>query len=352
MASPTMSGKDAIDPYSGSGFVAEDSKGNCESMCLRCSSASLTLDEALPTSSMSVHWDGDAGPALHEAIPQTAKVVAVTETPVKAAKLRHWSHNVNNALAVLLLATIIALVIAYGEELPYLQDHPVISTPFIRSLRSFVRPSGTLSLRMRRQIDKRVQDILTAQIGRRDHALAADGGSIYTRLTSGPTWLPAIGNSHPAQVLLRDNLQGGRCWAFDGSTGQVGIRVPTRIRPTAITIDHVPRQVAEDPQQAPRALRLWAAVDGEANRERFAGYAASSPPAVADGPPITHGYTFMHLADFEYDLDAANYVQTFPVPPRLQALGMDFGVFVLEILGNWGGSLTCVYRIRLHGEAV
>ena len=171
---------------------------------------------------------------------------------------------------------IIALALANGEDIPYLHDSHVLSTPFVRLLRRYVHPSSTLSLRTRRQIDKGVQDILVAQIGRRDDALAADGGRIYARLTSGPTWLSATGNSHPAQVLLRDNLRGGRCWTFDGSRGQVGVRVPTRIRPTAVNIDHVPREVAEDLQQAPRGLRLWAAVDGEANRERFKIYTASS----------------------------------------------------------------------------
>ena len=352
MASSTLDGKDGKDPYSGSRFVAEDSKGSCESLYLTCCPASLISDKALPATSMSVHWGGDVGPTIREAIPQATNALQVAQVPVKATKIRHWSRNINYMLAALLLGVITALALAKGEDISYLLDHPAITTPFILSLRRYVPPSDTLSFRMRRQVDTGFQDILIAQIGRRDHALAADGGSIYARLTSGPTWLLAAGNSHPAQVLLRDNLHGGRCWAFDGSRGQVGIRVPTRIRPTAITIDHVPRQVADDPQQAPHRLRLWAAVDGEANKEKFAKYTASSPPAVANGPLITHGYTFMHLADFRYDLDMANPVQTFSIHPQAQALGMDFGVFVVEVLDNWGGSLTCVYRIRLHGEPV
>ena len=62
MASHMDDGKDGTDPYSESRFVAEDSKGSCESLYLTRSPASLISEKVLPTSSMSVHWDGDTRP--------------------------------------------------------------------------------------------------------------------------------------------------------------------------------------------------------------------------------------------------------------------------------------------------
>ncbi|NXE58246.1 SUN2 protein, partial [Casuarius casuarius] len=35
----------------------------------------------------------------------------------------------------------------------------------------------------------------------------------------------------------------GKCWAFQGSQGQVVIRLPARIWPTAVTMQHVSKRV-------------------------------------------------------------------------------------------------------------
>ncbi|PIL28471.1 hypothetical protein GSI_08509 [Ganoderma sinense ZZ0214-1] len=192
-----------------------------------------------------------------------------------------------------------------------------------------------------------VRDGLASHIGRRDYALAADGGNIVSRLTSGPASMPGSPETHPALVLLRDNLHGGRCWVIEGTQAQVSICTPERIRLRSVTIDHVPQQVAEDPKQAPRRMRVWGAVDGRENMAEYAGYLASTSSVLRDGPVITQGWTFLHLVDFEYDLFGTNHVQTFPLDSSVWDLKMDFGVFVVEILDNWGSS-RCMPGVTLY----
>ena len=205
---------------------------------------------------------------------------------------------------------------------------------------------------MRDEINTVIREAIATQIGRRDHALAADGGSVYPSLTSGPTTLPGVPNIHPAEVILRDNLQGGRCWTIAGAFGQVAVRVANCIHPTHITIDQVPVEVLEDPRQAPRRMRLWGAVDGDRNKDVYRRYKPLTSSSIPDGPPISKGYTFLHLSDFKYDRYAANHVQIFPVQAQIQDLMMDFGVFVVQVLDNWGSDSTCIYRIHLHGRAL
>ncbi|KAI1788735.1 hypothetical protein LXA43DRAFT_628810 [Ganoderma leucocontextum] len=296
----------ASDPYSGSGFVLEENETH-----------------AIPAHS-------DTTPHLEK--PE--------ESP-RASSTVHWSRLINYALTALLFTVILSLVLVYGEEIPFLRDTPLISTPLVLSLHRYARPSERLSPRLRRQVDAVVREALASQIGRRDYALAADGGSIVSRMTSGPVSLPGSPERHPALVLLEHNLHGGRCWAVQGDQAQVSIRTPERIRLRSITVDHVPREVAEDPNQAPRRMRLWGAVDGRENTEQYAQYLASTTPLFRDGPVITQGWTFLHLLDFEYDLFGTDYVQTFPLDYPVRDLKMDFGVFVVEILDNWGSRYLC-----------
>ena len=211
------------------------------------------------------------------------------------------------------------------------------------------------SLTLQRSIEDGVRAFLRGHVsGLRDYALAIDGARIVPRLTTGEATKPRNGHFNRPDVVLRDNLSGGRCWTIPESRGQVGISVSRLIFPSHITVDHVPPEAAEDIQQAPRHMRFWGSVDGSQNSDRYKEYFArysNSIPTPSRAPNITNGYNFVHLGDFEYDVNATWHIQTFPVHDHILPLQMDFGVFVIEILDNWGSPTTCLYRFRIHGRA-
>ncbi|RPD55936.1 hypothetical protein L227DRAFT_509208 [Lentinus tigrinus ALCF2SS1-6] len=209
--------------------------------------------------------------------------------------------------------------------------------------------SDDLSALLKESVDRAVQQALQRRVhGMRDFAFAADGARIVPALTSVDA---SPQKANPPDVVLRDNLAGGRCFSF-GTHGQVGVTIPELIYPTHLTLEHIPKCVAEDIGQAPRSIRWWGAVDGKHNQERYKEYVATTAGQSASptAPSLTHGYTFIHLGDFEYDVHGGEHVQTFAMRDLVHVSDMYFGVFVVEVLDNWGSSSTCLYRLRIHGQ--
>ncbi|KAL1941592.1 hypothetical protein VTO73DRAFT_7031 [Trametes versicolor] len=196
---------------------------------------------------------------------------------------------------------------------------------------------------------------------RPDYALGADGARIVSSLTSSQSnharARPPASTIGP-EVVIDEELSVGRCWLMSVS-GQLGLSTPTVIYPQYVTIDHIPRQIAIDIGRAPRHLILWGVVDGQSNLRRFRSLSTHDafsqvPVHLAShgrsAPLITANLAFAALAIFEYDIASGWPTQTFPVFEHIRDSQMDFGVFVLEVVDNWGGSDTCLYRVRIHGE--
>lgn len=249
-------------------------------------------------------------------------------------------------LCLLTLPNISAMTLYLrGDAL--LRFYPFSTTP----------PSTGIPQHLMDVIDKAVSNALLAQVGRRDHALRLDGASIAPGLTT-PAAPPPVKNAkttHPADVLLRDNMHGGRCWHMPGKNGQVGIVVPAVIFPTHFTIDHLPAHLAYDIEeeigQAPRLVRVWAAIDGPQNEERYTQYLTEHPDILShDAPPLTQGRKFILLTEIEYDIRAPRHSQTFAFDGHVRDLQLAHGVFVFEVLDNWGAENTCIYRLRIHGK--
>jgi len=115
-------------------------------------------------------------------------------------------------------------------------------------------------------------------------------------------------------------------------------------------VDHVSRDVAFDVSSAPKDMEVWGMVEGAENIEKYSVWNDSLP--LPDYPStLPKSPHFMRLANFTYDINAPNYVQTFAVDPDVKALGLDFGIVVLRVLSNWGQDrYTCLYRFRVHGQ--
>ncbi|KAH9854808.1 hypothetical protein C2E23DRAFT_725559, partial [Lenzites betulinus] len=195
---------------------------------------------------------------------------------------------------------------------------------------------------------------------RPDYALNANGGKIFPTLTS-----PASEGSrqhivpHNAytetELVISEDMAIGRCWAAPIKS-QIGLSTGTLIYPTHVTIEHIPRQIAIDIERAPRHVVVWGVVDGLSNMRRFKRFLYTHGTQAAPllrgrtMPPISSTHTFMPLAAFEYNIWGNSPTQTFPVFDSIATSQMDFGIFVVEVIDNWGGTDICLYRVQVHGK--
>ena len=150
------------------------------------------------------------------------------------------------------------------------------------------------------------------------------------------------------EVVIDDLTAIGRCWSAVVPS-QVGLSTPAIIHPTNVTIDHIPHELAADIGRAPRHMILWGVVDGKPNHARYKSIIAARGRRTPTAPVLTSGHVFLDLASFEYEIAAESHIQTFPVSQDVVESRMDFGVFVLEIMDDWGAPEVCLYRVRIHG---
>jgi len=162
----------------------------------------------------------------------------------------------------------------------------------------------------------------------------------------------AIGR--PPITALHHETHVGHCWPFEGAQGQLGVTLSRIVQIEEITIDHVARDIAWDMSSAPRKVEVWGLVEGASNFDKAAALDATRTEAGQEIPmqprSLPHSVRYMRIAQFEYDANAPNAVQTFTVDEDVRASGMDFGIVVLRVLNNWGQQFTCLYRFRVHGR--
>ena len=160
----------------------------------------------------------------------------------------------------------------------------------------------------------------------------------------------------PPITALHHETHVGHCWPFEGDQGQLGVTLSRVVRIEEVSIDHVARDVAWDLSSAPRKMELWGLVEGASNWAKVAAWdearakAGEEIPAQPGSLPSSARY--VRIAEFEYDIEAPQEVQTFAVDEEVRERGMDFGIVVLRVLGNWGQQFTCLYRFRVHGRMI
>lgn len=196
------------------------------------------------------------------------------------------------------------------------------------------------------QLQNELDRISADKTGRIDYALYAGGGRVVGHSPLTPqiptggllSYLPWPLNRlfhervHPsanAWVLMPSGgINGlsevpGNCLPLNGSTGFIDIHLRETIVPDAITVEHIPVEIAYNPGSAPKDFLVY-------------GWQGRAKPDAGG---------LVSLGSFTYDLQG-HPVQTFAFQPVTQAV--DYIRFLLQ--SNHGHSMyTCVYRIRIHG---
>ncbi|NXJ87955.1 SUN2 protein, partial [Corythaixoides concolor] len=172
------------------------------------------------------------------------------------------------------------------------------------------------------------------RVGMVDYALESAGASIVNTRCS-ETYdtrtavlslfgIPLWYYSQSPRAILQSNVDPGYCWSFRGSQGFAVIRLSRVIRPTAVTLEHIPKALS--PQGIIPSAPKDFAVYGLKEEEEEEG---------------------LLLGQFTYNHDG-DPIQTFYLEG--DAVGT-YALVELRVLSNWGHpEYTCIYRFRVHGE--
>ncbi|KAF4799076.1 SUN domain-containing protein 2 [Turdus rufiventris] len=172
------------------------------------------------------------------------------------------------------------------------------------------------------------------RVGMVDYALESAGASVINTRCS-ETYetrtallslfgIPLWYQSQSPRVILQPDVNPGNCWAFRGSQGFAVIRLSGIIRPTAVTLEHIPKALS--PQgtipSAPKDFAVYGLKE-EGEEEGLL------------------------LGQFTYD-HSGDPIQTFYLEG--DSVGT-YQLVELRVLSNWGHpEYTCIYRFRVHGE--
>ncbi|KAM7082386.1 sperm-associated antigen 4 protein-like [Ciconia maguari] len=166
-----------------------------------------------------------------------------------------------------------------------------------------------------------------------DWALKTSGATIDTRRTSktynckenwGCRILWFFCTAKPPDTILQPDVSPGNCWPLQGHQGQVVIRLPARVHLTAVTVQHIFKEVSPSGTviSAPRDIAVFG-VDADGEEETLLG-------------------TFMYNV-------AKEAIQTFPL--KNVPLPRAFSYIKLLVKSNWGNpAYTCIYRVQVHGK--
>jgi SUN domain-containing protein 1/2 len=206
----------------------------------------------------------------------------------------------------------------------------------------------------------------------------------------------------PPEAILKPSLYPGSCWPMAGDKGQVTLRLPYPVKVKAVTLDHAPSLLFEDPtkrESAPKQVRVfgfppcWTKKgtkdvkksdyldeDDEDDSDYYRGICDDGLDFDVTKPVVLH--------DFEYDLEGPT-IQTFHIPlpeddegedeascsetaatcggsldggpndilfsapDRSDSIMDGMSAIRMQVTDNWGNKdYTCIYRFRIHGDPV
>ncbi|GJQ11534.1 hypothetical protein GpartN1_g4077.t1 [Galdieria partita] len=181
------------------------------------------------------------------------------------------------------------------------------------------------------------------KLTKQDYALSSEGAKV---LSSTPSkfrqqtryWLarmaslldPSLNTTalrYPKEpeTVLSDNVSVGSCWAFAGKSAMITIQLSKIIQPVAFSLEHSIDVDSQNALNAPKLFRVYLIQDNKSeNRQRVEWLVGTYHYRIEKGGRQLFPLRFHNL----------------PYVDKIR----------LEIVDNYGGSYTCIYRFRVHGH--
>jgi hypothetical protein len=245
------------------------------------------------------------------------------------------------------------------------------------------------------------------KLNRRDFALHSGGAKIISKYTSKTyeiwpnEWYKktfalitgkGITRGKPPVTAISHDTNVGQCWPLSGQEGQLAIFLDRRVYVTAVTYDHISKDIAtDDVLSAPKDFEVWGIIDngsidkesnnnddddydpgmdlsedfnprmestedtcGRRNDDQYDDGLSHMDPNLEfeTNGELRLGSSPYHLflGKFTYDTNGSP-IQTFEVPEHILKYNRPIRAIIMRIINNWGKpEYTCLYRFRVHGE--
>ncbi|XP_040511972.1 sperm-associated antigen 4 protein-like isoform X2 [Gallus gallus] len=158
-----------------------------------------------------------------------------------------------------------------------------------------------------------------------DRALKSAGVSIDLQRSSRSAWHCKVAwflcTQNVVETFEQLDMSPGYCWPLKASQSQVVFNLPTKVQPTAVTVQHSVETNLWHVSSAPRDFAVFG-LDEEGEKEAL-------------------------LGKFTYDV-RKEVTQTFQLQTEIPRA---FWHIKLVVLNNWGNAgHTCIYRVQVHGK--
>ncbi|PPR01566.1 hypothetical protein CVT24_005861 [Panaeolus cyanescens] len=193
-----------------------------------------------------------------------------------------------------------------------------------------------------------------------DFSTSGQGAHVIPEFTSRSTVQQSrVANEKPLMhvrlpvVVLEDNVFLGDCWEFSGSQGTIGIKLAEPIVITSLSVHYIPsnRLSRTSRSRTPKSLVLWGLVQVGENVPGSFRFAQDFSNAVGSPPPssVPKNGKFVPILHVQYTPSLEFPTQSFALPTPFLAHQATYEVVIVEVTDNWGGDVTCLYHIGIHG---
>lgn len=150
---------------------------------------------------------------------------------------------------------------------------------------------------------------------------------------------------NPPKAALTNWEEAGDCWCAAPDSprkgrAQLAVNLGQPMFPNQVTIEHVPMNMVPtyNINNAPRHIEVWTVTDEpvKLRYNHMKGQCQNGPEG------------WQCLGTFVYNIHSGNHVQSFDLDATTTK---PITKIILRVTANWGADHTCLYRVRLHGDA-